>query len=292
MNLLLAENPNYTIEPFMERLNTVPNSSRMTINPRNYFECIQLLKNQPVLTKKWLCDINPRLSISQMKSILEKDNLNIIRVENKAKFEELSQTLLEEGVKFKTFNNLQPPKEKIIEYVHKSLNLDYETSKYLCNRHKFYLPKVMESVSILENVENVDKKAIQNYTVRYNSVYLSSITDKLLGLEKVSNKKIIECIHRFRYGFDFILKSIKKDLEIYEYVFTEISFGSLTLENYLDFHGEHKGYNALPDFRKLKIIQAYEKLSYDKLYFIKLKVEEIDSNSSNIYKLIRLLGGK
>lgn len=291
MNLLLAENPNYTIEPFMDRLGTVPNSSRMTINSRNYFECLQLLKTQPVLTKKWLCDINPDLSLSQMKTILSKDNLNIIRVKSKAKFNELSQDLLEEGIKFRTFNNLEPPKEKIIEYVHNTLKIDYDTSKYLCNRHRFYLPKVMESVAILENVDNVDKKAIRNYTVRYNSVYLSSITDKILGLENVSNKKIIDCIYRFRYGFDYVLKSIKKDLEIYEYVFTEISFGSLTLENYLEFHGEHKGYNSLPDFRKAKIIKAYEVLSFDKLYYIKLKVEAIESNPSNIYKLIRLLGG-
>ncbi len=292
MNLLLAENSNYCIEPFMERLSSIPNSSKITINTRNYFECLQLLKTSPVLTQKWLCILSHRLSLSQMKSILEKDNLNIIMVENKAKFSELSQALLEEGIQFKSYNNLQPPKDKVIEYVHKNLKVDYDTAKYICGRHGYYLPKVFESVAILENVDDIDKKSIQSYTQRYNSVYLTSITDKLLGLDKISTKKIVECIHRFRYGFDFLLKSIKKDLDIYEYVFTEISFGSLTLENYLEFQGEHKGYNSLPDFRKKKIILSYEKLSYEKLYFIKLKVEAIESNPSNIYKLIRLLGGE
>lgn len=291
MNIVILEDSNYCIEPFISQFSKFPNSSKITINSSNYFESVQLLKTPPVLTKDWLVLVSPRLSVNQMKSVFGLGNLNIVAVSTKGKFEEIVQEFKDEGIKFRTYNNLQPPKDKVLDYVMKELQISYELACYICNRHKFYLPKVMESVAILETLEEINKKSIQSYTVRYNSVWLTSITDKLLGIEKTKNKKIVECIYRYRYGFDFLLKSIKKDLDIYEYAFSEISMGYLSLENYRDFESEYKGFKNLSNFRKLKIVESFEHLSYSKLYFIKLKVEAIESNPNCIYRLIELLGG-
>ncbi|GAA0101598.1 hypothetical protein UT300012_23130 [Paraclostridium bifermentans] len=292
MNLLLLENPNYCIKPFLAQVTGYPNSSRININNNNYFECLKIIETPPVLTKKWLVIISPRLSGKQIANLMERDNNNVVPLITKGKWQELAEELKDLGVNFKLLDNLNPNKDDIIEYVTKHLPITYEDAKYLAGRHRYYLPKVMESVDLLTGLDIVTREKIREYTDRFNSVWISSITENILGVDtKISKKRLVALIYDFRYGFDYVLTSIKNDLDMYMYIYSEMIDGNLTLENYIDFESDNKKFKNLPNFRKLKIIESFDVVSYDKLFYVKTKVESISNKPNNIYKLIKLIGG-
>ncbi len=292
MNLLLLESPSHCIEPFLSKVKGYPNSSKINVNKNNYFECLKILDSPPVLTKKWLVVISPRLSSKQIASIMERDNNNVVPLSSKIKWQELGEELKELGVQYKLLDNLNPPKDVILNYIQKELNVDLDMAKYIGGRHRYHLPKVMETVTILSDLETITKKDVREYTTRFKNIWISSITENILGIDtKTSKKRLVELIYDFRYGFDYILSTVKSELELYEYVYSRMIEGELTLENYLDYESYNKKYNDLPDFKKLKMIESFDVVSYDKLYYIKTKVESIEGKTSNIYKLIKLIGG-
>lgn len=292
MNLLLLESPTHCIEPFLSKVKGYPNSSKININKNNYFECLKILDNPPVLTKKWLVVISPRLSSKQIASIMERDNNNVVPLSSKIKWQELGEELKELGIPYKLLDNLNPPKDVILDYIQKELNVDLDMAKYIGGRHRYHLPKVMETVTILSDLETITKKDVREYTTRFKNIWISSITENILGIDtKTSKKRLVELIYDFRYGFDYVLSTVKSELELYEYVYSRMIEGVLTLENYLDYESYNKKYNDLPDFRKLKLIESFDVVSYDKLYYVKTKVESIEGKTSNIYKLIKLIGG-
>lgn len=292
MNLLLLESPTHCIEPFLSKVKGYPNSSKININKNNYFECLKILDNPPVLTKKWLVVISPRLSSKQIASIMERDNNNVVPLSSKIKWQELGEELKELGIPYKLLDNLNPPKDVILAYIQKELNVDLDMAKYIGGRHRYHLPKVMETVTILSDLETITKKDVREYTTRFKNIWISSITENILGIDtKTSKKRLVELIYDFRYGFDYVLSTVKSELELYEYVYSRMIEGVLTLENYLDYESYNKKYNDLPDFRKLKLIESFDIVSYDKLYYVKTKVESIEGKTSNIYKLIKLIGG-
>lgn len=292
MNLLLLESPTHCIEPFLSKVKGYPNSSKININKNNYFECLKILDNPPVLTKKWLVVISPRLSSKQIASIMERDNNNVVPLSSKIKWQELGEELKELGIPYKLLDNLNPPKDVILAYIQKELNVDLDMAKYIGGRHRYHLPKVMETVTILSDLETITKKDVREYTTRFKNIWISSITENILGIDtKTSKKRLVELIYDFRYGFDYVLSTVKSELELYEYVYSRMIEGVLTLENYLDYESYNKKYNDLPDFRKLKLIESFDVVSYDKLYYVKTKVESIEGKTSNIYKLIKLIGG-
>lgn len=292
MNLVLLESPSHCIEPFLSKVKGYPNSSKLNVNKNNYFECLKILESPPVLTKKWLVIISPRLSSKQIASIMERDNNNVVSLSSKLKWQEMCEELKEHGIPYKLLDNLNPPKEVILDYIQRELKVDLELAKYIGGRHRYHLPKVMESVTLLSDLDVITKKAIREYTTRFKNVWISSITENILGIDtKTSKKRLVELLYDFRFGFDYVLSTIKSELDLYDYVYSQIINGELTLENYLDYTSYNKKYNDLPDFKKLRLIESFDVVSYDKLFYIKTKVESIEGKSSNIYKLIKLIGG-
>ena len=96
--------------PYLNPLSKVkgyPNSSKINVNKNNYFECLKILDSPPVLTKKWLVVISPRLSSKQIASIMERDNNNVVPLSSKIKWQELGEELKELGVQYKLLDNLR-----------------------------------------------------------------------------------------------------------------------------------------------------------------------------------------
>lgn len=271
-----------------------PQSSRITVNRRNFVETEKIIKSSPRLTKHWLVNVDRRLTLQQLISVLSKNNLNIIQLESKSEVEELYNDLLDNNIETTIVNNLKPKDSEIVLYVSNALNINLEDAKYICKRHRYYLPAIMDSVAILEIVGEVNRKSIKKYTRRFGSVSLFTLVDCLLGLDiKTSKKRVIELIMSYTYGFDFLIDFIKKELEKYLCIYEYIALGALTSENFLDFEPPltDKIYRTINKYSVQKIIKAYGELSFEKLYFIYLMVNKIDGKKDNIYKLINLIGG-
>lgn len=293
MNILVVENKNSCIKSIVGDLRSrFPNPSILTVDSRNFFESKNILETPPVLTKKWLVFLNPRLSIKQMAHIMEGDNLNVIHLSSVNKGEELYEQLLNEGVNIQYFDNTKASKEDLIDYVLDNLNINSVDAKYLCGRHMYNMKKIIESVSILKYFDNVTRKEIKNYTDRFNKVGVPQLVENLLGLPNCKSKKqVVEVIYRYRYGFDHLLKYVKAELECYIEVFDLIRCGDLSLENFQTYEFTNKSLKKLSRYKIKNIIESFQYLSYDKLYLMKVKVEQIAPNKSSLYELIMLLGG-
>lgn len=287
MNILVLEN-NKCLESYVEKFKDIPNSSRLYVSSKNYKDAITKINTKPILTQNWLVTISSQLPISLMTNVLENTkNINIIETSTKQKFNDIKSRLLKEDIDFKILDNTKVDKKDCIKYVQKQLNINEDLRKYLCKRHWYYFPKIVESVHILSGFKEITKPIIRKFTYE-RSTYISDITDTILGVN-FETVESVDLLYEYRYGFKFLLSIIKKDLELYEYIFTEISSGYLSLMNYREYVTDNEHYKQASNYRKEQIINSYKSLSFDKLLFIKTQIELIEPKSSNIYKLIKLI---
>lgn len=298
MNILVAENRNNCLKSIIVDLRSkFPNPSIITVNSDNYYEVLKILETKPILTKGWLVMLHPKLSVQQMAHIMDMGNLNVIHISNPHKAKELHESLVENGVECRYFDNTQATKEDLVAYVESNLNITYEDAVYLVNRHignrdKANVSKVIHSVTILSTLDKVTKKEIQNYTTRFNSVGVPQLVERILGLPNPRNtKQLVEVIYKYKYGFGHLLKYIKKEINLYISLFDLIRTGDLDLTNYQTFEFTDKELKRLAPYKIKKIIESYSYLSYDKLYLIKLKIDSIQNKRSSIYELIMMIGG-
>lgn len=294
MNIILLEDNRFPIDSFLQKVyERYPRSSILHVNNRNFSDVLPILNDKPLLTRNWCLIISDKLNGNQYSKLMKGDNLNIIHLSNKNKFPEMKNLIFELGFKATYVNNLQPDKEKIIDYVKDSLNIEYSEAKYICGRHRYHIPTIVNTISVLSTFDVVDRKTIKNYTTRFGTISLYSLTDKILGLDnKITKQQMVKLIHSYRYGFSFILSFLVKELEKFLCVYDYMERGLIGLDNYLDFEPdmEDKVFKTISEFQLKKIINAYSVLSFDKLYFIYLHVKKIKPKQSNIYKLI-LIGG-
>lgn len=294
MNIILIEETKYDVGSFMKKLNNkYPVSSRITLNRNNYINGVKAIQTRPLLTKEWLVVFGEDVPIKVVASIFSNPkNVNVFLLSSDKNLEDIKVELHSLKADFKILNNLHPPKSEIIEYVMTHLDVSYVDAKYICSRHKYYIPTIVNSVYILSTFDHVDRNIIKTYTKRFGNVSFYSITESLLGVSDIKREKVVELVYNYRYGFDFLLKYIKKDLAHYRLIFELIGEGLLTLDNYTSLDLKDKRgdeFNKIKKFQVRKIIELYSKISIGYLYFIQTAVNEIKPRYTNIYKLILLL---
>lgn len=280
----------------MRKLNKkFPQSSQITINKSNFTSVINTIKFRPILTTSWLVKISPRLTIKQIARVMKySDNVNILLLNESTKLDDIKEGLLELDIKFNVVNNLEIASSEIISYVYDMLPITLADAKYLCNRHRMYLPTIMNSVNTLIIFDKVDRNIIKKYTKRYDGVSLNTIVDSMLGLVEGKRNKVIEQIYAYRFGLDFLLKFILDELNKYQLVFELIESGELTLKNYREFKAnctlkEKNIIKKISDYRLYNMIEAYSLVSNSLLFFVKTSVELIKPRQEEIYKIIMLL---
>ena len=288
MNLLVLDNDK-SIEPYLVKFKDIPSSSRIYITAKNYQKVISKLNTRPVLTPYWLVIISPRLSISQILSVLGfANNLNIIETATKTSFTDMRAALLNQNVEFKILDNTKVDHNDAINYVLQNLKIEVDDRKYLCKRHGYYFPKIVESVKILSGFNEITRPLIRKYTDS-KTVYISQITEVLLGIGKTTKPAAVDCIYEFRHAFKYLLNTISEDLDLYIFIFGEVSSGFLSLVNVRDYECDDSAFKAASVYKREKIVNAFRNVSFDRLLYIKTQIDLIEPKSSSIYKLISLI---
>lgn len=295
MNIIVREDPKYTINSFLEKVYKLfPYSSRATINRSTFNDVLKIITNKPMLTGNWVVTVYPKgLSNAQLKELTSINNVNIYKITSKVDLETLTNTFKSLGILFKYVDTLNVPKEDIIAHVVEELNTTVENAKYICSRHRYYLPKILESVAILSTFDKIDKATIKEYTERFNTISLYDLVDYLLGAsDNVNIKKVTKLLYDYRFGFEFLINFIKEELGKYNTVYSYIESGELSIANikqFLEIKRTEKPFNNMTEYRLKHIISSYSLVSFDKLWFITLQVNAINSSKQNLYKLINLL---
>lgn len=290
MIILMVEKKDNIINLFRDKLyDQFPRSSRLNLNSKTVDVIKPYLNSRPILTSNWLVEINYRVSIKSIKDILQLQNINLITVYSNEDMEYKRDELSTNGFKFTIFDNSKIAKEDLIEHISKSLDIDSDLAKYIYNRSKGYVKDIAIAISVLSTLPNIDRKIIREYTYGRSSLGLFSIIDSLLGVSKFPIKSVVKVIYDYRYGFDFLLKFIIKQLEDYLVVYNYIEGGQLNLDNYKEFNPDDTAYKKISSYVVLKVIKLYSRVSKALLYFLLNKIKSINPSPYCIYELLMLL---
>lgn len=286
----MVEKKDNIINLFRDKLyDQFPRSSRLNLNSKTVDEIKPYLNSRPILTSNWLIEINYRVGVKSIKDILQLNNINLITVYSNEDMEYKRDELATNGFKFTIFDNSKIAKEELIEHISKSLDIDSDLAKYIYNRSKGYVKDIAIAISVLSTLPNIDRKIIREYTYGRSSLGLFSVIDSLLGVSKFPIKSVVKVIYDYRYGFDFLLKFIIKQLEDYLVVYNYIEGGQLNLDNYKEFNPDDTAYKKISSYVVLKVIKLYSRVSKALLYFLLNKIKSINPSPYCIYELLMLL---
>ena len=102
----------------------------------------------------------------------------------------------------------------------------------------------------------------------------------------------MKLVYYYRYGFEHLLKTTLAQVTLYIKVYKLILDGELTLANYKIKKKDvaDKEISSLHDFRLYKIIESFDKISYDYLILLQLKLKQISPKFySGIFDFVTLL---
>ena len=287
MNLLILETANN--EMLEDKFKNIPRTSRLYVTTKNFQRALGDAMLRPVLTDRWLVFIPATLTRAQRNSLLEiGKNINIIKTYSKNSFNSIKAELIRDGVEFKIYDTTHIPEDEAKMFVRKSLGVDDEIAEYICKRHKYYYPKICESVTILKGFDKITKTVVQRYTDA-NDVFISHIVEALLGVPSASPKKACRCVYKFQYGLKYLYTEIIKYLELYYYVFGLVYSGYLTAANFETYVKEDTELKIYAPYQIQKIINHFNYISYDKVCLRLAQVKRIKPKRTEIYKLIMLI---
>lgn len=290
MIILMVEKKDNLINIFRDKLyEQYPKSSRLNLNSKTLDNVKPYLHSRPVLTSNWLIEINYRLNIKSIKDILQTNNIHLITVYSVEDMENKRDELATNGFKFTIFDNSKIDKQDLIDYIGETLSIDYELSKFIYNRSKGYVKDIAIAINILSTLPSIDKKVIKEYTYGRNSLGLFAVVDSLLGVSEFPIKKVVQVVYDYRYGFEFLLKFISKQLEDYLVIYNYIENGQLSLDNYREFNPDDSKFRKISSYVVLKAIKLYSRVSKTLLYFLLNKIKSINPSVYNIYELLMLL---
>lgn len=286
----MVEKKDNIINLFRDKLyEQYPRSSRLNLNSKTIDSIKPYLHSRPILTSNWLVEINYRLNVKTIKDILQLNNINLITVYSTEDMESKRDELATNGFKFTIFDNSKIDKQDLIDYISKELDINNDLAKFIYNRSKGYVKDIAIAVSIISTLPSIDKKVIREYTYGRSPVGLFAVVDSLLGISEFPMKKIVQVVYDYRYGFEFLLKFISKQLEDYLVIYNYIESGQLNLDNYREFNPDDSAYKKISSYVVLRVIKLYSKVSKTLLYFLLNKIESINPSVYNIYELLMLL---
>lgn len=305
MNIILLEDSSVPINSFLDKVyEKYPISCRLYLNNKNFKESAHYLKERPVLLNNYLVILADKISDKQLVEAMRSNNLVILKLRSKDSVTEYSLALKAEKIDFKFVDNTEKKDIDVINYVIEELPITQKDAKYLCNRHAirsnkvtsstygtFNVRAVINSVNVLSVFEKIDRKTIQKYTSRKLEGSLNNVVDSLLGISRAPKSSAIKVIERYRYGLDFLLEFVNKELNKYLLLYKYIEEGELSPDNYKEFvpTDEDTALKRVSEYQLNKIIMAHTKVSWEMVYFTKVSVSRIKPRATDIFELVLLL---
>lgn len=282
MFIVLLENINNTILSEVDTFTKhYPRSSIKRITKYTTLEELHSLAHKPLLSIGWLIicqDTDLKNSYMKFLEGLDQSNLVLFRITSEQKCNSLLSALKADKVPYKVINNYKLKEEKVISYVYQNLNITKSDAKYLCTRSGYYLPEVVKNVQTLKVLPKITKPVIRKYTEDRRSIAVYELVNYLIGIDgKTTYEDCMKLVYYYRYGFEHLLKTTLAQVTLYIKVYKLILDGELTLANYKIKKKDvaDKEISSLHDFRLYKIIESFDKISYDYLILLQLKLKQI-----------------
>ena len=297
MFVILLENSNNTVLSEVDTFtNHYPRSSIKRITRYTTLEELHSLANKPLLSIGWLIicqDTAIKNSYLKFLEGLDQSNLVLFRITSEQKCSELLSALKADKVQYRIINNYKLKEEKVIDYVCKNLSITKVDAKYLCTRSGYYLPEVVKNVQTLKVLPRITKPIIRKYTEDRRSIAVYDLVNYLIGIGgKTTYEDCMQLVYEYRYGFEHLLKTTLAQITMYIKIYNLILDGELTLANckIKKKDLQDKEISNLHDFRLYKIVESFDKISYDYLILLQLKLQQISPKFySGVFDFVALL---
>lgn len=294
MVLIIIENTEGVCSA-LDKFTDYPKMARGYITRASKKEDLNCFIKPPLIKSGWLLKCSNDLSENMLYALKEMpdNNFYIFTVQNQTLYNILSARLNAVGIQFKVIDNSKPPMGNVVNWIMSEINTDIKTAEKIYKRSNGYMKQIIYNVGILSTLKEVTSKDVTKYTRVRNSDSVFNLALLMLGESDISKKDAIVVIYNFQYASDYLLKYLTDLFKDYINVFSLISDGILTIDNYMLVKKE-KRYNIdkINRYRLIKMIEMYDSISISKLYYIYTQLCRIDSNRYSLYKLIALLNFK
>ena len=295
LNILILKNE--TIINFHSLMDDLyeryPSISRVYLGKDNFKDVCKTITAPPILTKNWLIVTNAKVPSNNLLQLMNTQNIVCIIARNKDDVTNIANIAKQNDIDLHYVDESKPKRNDVLTFIRTNLKITIKDATYLYNRTGGYLPLIAESVALLQGFNPVTRENIKEYTVRSvnNSFYI--IIESLLGLNPKARPKAIAILHKYRYGFKYILNYVKKELGKYNLIFQAISRGDLGYDNYRKYSTILTNYTtdkiSLSEYQVKKILDAYSIVSQDFLTLILAEVNAIPAKNFAVFHLINLL---
>lgn len=257
------------------------------------YDSLNKYKKPPLFAPGWLLECNIGLNVSYLKYLqkMPTNNIYLFVVDSKRKLEQLASKFEGVSIEYKAINNLKIPKDVVLDYILSELNINETTAKFLYSRHHGYVKDIVTSVHILKNFDYVTQSIIKKYTVPTSSVKVYDLVTFITEPNKVSYDSIIALLFQYQYGLEYLLKYTVDQLEIYLKIFSYMLDGVVDITNYKVIIPQlnDRAFKDLSIYRVGKIIESFDYISFDKLYFSYLFIKKLGSSRTDLVELINFL---
>lgn len=276
-----------TIEPFVDGVvSKFPASSIIMYKGQTADKLKTILANRPMFTEQYILyfDRPPKEDIILM--LKNYDHRYIIRI-NMGDFEEYMLSLKKVGMlDITVVDNWNLDKQEVHKYISNSLKIEDDAIDYLWRRTGEYLPRLIESVSILKSFDVVDRKVIQMYVPRRSTLGYRDLLQHLLGVKKRSDKQVFELLAYYSKGHKHIASYLVTELSKWRDVWNDMDDYSLTPMNAKEYwESEPKNFSRK---ELLFMTSLYSKITteYIEILLLSFRTLEEDFKESEFIKLL------
>jgi hypothetical protein len=290
MIFVLLEQENNVIAPMIPKLTASINKSCVKyIQNKVKVDQILCYKELPLFERGWFL-VYSGIDKSVIKFLCSLDTSTVVLKQvSKSKCEATIALLKSLKLDYKFIDNWEIKKQTKIDYILREISVDNKDAEYLYNRTRGYTKAIVEGVSALKTLNNItreDIRALVPKSDRYGLLdlykYLILSPDCTMGYSDA-----VLIIYRYRYGFqyvkDFLLGNLTTAMEVYGY----IASGELTITNYREVHA--KLITTITEYQVYKIIEQYNRVSYEYLYFLYTSISKLSKGDTGIYMLLNIL---
>lgn len=272
-----------------------PSSARIQLNREILSGSLDGYKQPPLIASRWLFICPETLVQRNVKPICELavNNVVIIRTNTLIKGREILEKFHDFNVDVKIINNMQIKPEQVVMYIRNTAGCSEDIAKYVYKRYNGYMPAIIRATQTLSVLDEVTKYDVRKYTEHGINYTIADLGNYLIGEQRkfMSLEDAIGIIYNFRYAMGYLTRYLKDYIDDYLEVFKEMSEANLTTENVEKFitTTDNKRIKKLSTKRLSVIAGSFDRVSVDKLMYIKHYLQGIGSTSYSSYKLITLV---
>ena len=291
--ILVSENYRSPIDSLVDKVKKeYPSSSIVYLDRENYELGVKTLETEPLFSDRWLVLVNIKSPPESLLKLFDSDRFVTIFVfRNVDDMSAVSNKLTTLAIKHNVVDNTKVSKEALIHYVQTTLDVDITLAKYICGRHNYYAPKVMETVEFVSITGERDKEKIKKYTQRTGDVSYAAIFDYILGIGDIELKRVLSLVNRYKHGHKHLLDFIIDRFDVYLLIYRLAINGKLSYDNIKDYYDKNKDtFEKVPEYVLTKALDSMTHVSYDYLLLLSLlyKKEKTNTSLSSFIYLLKM----